>query len=310
MNPDDLEATLELVKRGRPGFSGVRHHELMTFLATYRPKPAQKETATSKNTNVSTAGTLSQQAHPSNERSSDTLLGRTRQMPATRAGNACTPIASKRSAHLASPGGEFSPQVAAYPPPASPQTVSTAEANRQILITQELPILPNSNFRWEDSRRVCRFCNIATPSLAQFKSHSMGKKHLKNVEYFHRMGCLKKEIQDIVDAGRALWQLPPPGSRGSRLCSRNLTDSQKSAADEINERDLCEFCPVCSLKLTSRAHARDHYRGKPHDKQFRKKTLERQIPKKVVYALERINDDIDKTWQSEFIVYSKMVRAY
>lgn len=120
------------------------------------------------------------------------------------------------------------------------------------------------------------------------------------------MGCLKKEIQDIVDAGRALWQLPPPGSRGSRLCSRNLTDSQKSAADEINERDLCEFCPVCSLKLTSRAHARDHYRGKPHDKQFRKKTLERQIPKKVVYALERINDDIDKTWQSEFIVYSKM----
>lgn len=159
------------------------------------------------------------------------------------------------------------------------------------------------------------------------------------------MGCLKKEIQDIVDAGRALWQLPPPGSRGSRLCSRNLTDSQKSAADEINERDLCEFCPVCSLKLNSRAHARDHYRGKdrfqqlaavsrcccimkpskPHDKQFRKKTLgklpksfpnldncliERQIPKKVVYALERINDDIDKTWQSEFIVYSKMVRAY
>ena len=65
--------------------------------------------------------------------------------------------------------------------------------------------------------------------------------------------------------------------------------------------------------------------SKPHDKQFRKKTLgklpksfpnldncliERRIPKKLVYALERINDDIDKTWQSEFIVYSEMVSAY
>ena len=38
-----------------------------------------------------------------------------------------------------------------------------------------LPILPNGNFKWDDTRRVCRFCNIPTPNMNQFGSHSMGK---------------------------------------------------------------------------------------------------------------------------------------
>ncbi|CAG5098701.1 Oidioi.mRNA.OKI2018_I69.XSR.g15899.t2.cds [Oikopleura dioica] len=344
MNPEDLEATLEfdnkaafdsvhtkimakkmclhtgyirsVIQRGANSFPGVRHHELMSFLKTFRPKAAPEKKATrDSDPSAPRQANLSKTPAPS----SSTFLpcSPISQPPGESKGNQPALKNMPKPMSLNNPprprpsgtrGGDFSPQVAAYPPPASPQTVSTTDPNRQILITQKnhLPILPNGNFKWDDTRRVCRFCNIPTPNMNQFGSHSMGKKHLKNVEHFKNTGHLRSEIQQLVDAGSALWQLPPPGSKGSKLCAQKKTAMQKSIVDELHARKIYEYCPTCNCEFTSRGQARDHYLGKPHDKQFRKKTLERQIPKKLVFALEHINSDLNKTWQNEVPVLSEM----
>ena len=46
-------------------------------------------------------------------------------------------------------------------------------------IEGQISVLKNGNFQWEDSRRICRHCNVETPNLNQYESHRKGKKHLK-----------------------------------------------------------------------------------------------------------------------------------